>query len=290
MRYGLLDLIIDGLKWLFADKKERAFMSIPYNCQWCELLGICRDKENNWKCRNGCMILNYERKQKGILPPKCKTCEYLNVCRDKENKWKCRNGCIIINRQKNAFDTKAIENLTSTGGTGAAGDVASMLQEIASLDENDYYVAYVTLDKVMTYNEFLDWCNKTGISPDWCAICEKTDDGYYAEDIIGFNYNASSIEMGYNKEKYPNLNLFDITEDTESAMKTHTTSLLRYMADSKDFCNLFDENTSEEYLTRLADNIDKNGLNIYGFVVTAQKDTIMNICENTPYVYTKPLN
>lgn len=58
MRYGLLDLIIDGLKWLFADKKERAFMSIPYNCQCCELLGICRDEENNWKCRNGCIIIN----------------------------------------------------------------------------------------------------------------------------------------------------------------------------------------------------------------------------------------
>ena len=207
-----------------------------------------------------------------------------------KNKLTLYNDSIFKKPTGNAFDTKAIENLTSTGGTGAAGDVASMLQQIASLDENDYYVAYVTLDKVMTYNEFLDWCNKTGISPDWCAICEKTDAGYYAEDIIGFNYNASSIEMGYNKEKYPNLNLFDITEDTESAMKTHTTSLLRYMADSKDFCNLFDENTSEEYLTRLADNIDKNGLNIYGFVVTAQIDTIMNICENTPYVYTKPLN
>ena len=104
MRYGLLDLIIDGLKWLFADKKEKAFMSIPYNCQNCELLVMCRDEENNWKCRNGCMILNYERKQKGILPPKCKTCEYLNVCRDKENKWKCRNGCIIINQRKNTYE------------------------------------------------------------------------------------------------------------------------------------------------------------------------------------------
>ena len=61
MRYGLLDLIIDGLKWLFADKKERAFMSIPYNCQCCELLGICRGEENNWKCRNGCIIINRQK-------------------------------------------------------------------------------------------------------------------------------------------------------------------------------------------------------------------------------------
>ncbi len=207
-----------------------------------------------------------------------------------KNKLTLYNDSIFKKPTGNAFETKAIENFTRFGGTGAAGDVASMLQQIASLDEKDYYVAYVTLDKVMTYSEFLDWCNTTGISPDWCAICEKTDDGYYAEDIIGFNYNASSIEMGYNKEKYPNLNWFDIEDESDSAMKTHMTSLLRYMADSKDFCKMIDENTSEEYLNRLADNIDKNGINIYGFVVTAQKDTIMNICENTPYVYTTPLN
>ncbi len=75
-------------------------MALPYNCQYCELVGICRDKENEWKCRNGCMILNSERREKGILPNRCKTCEYLNVCRDKDNKWKCRNGCIIINNRK----------------------------------------------------------------------------------------------------------------------------------------------------------------------------------------------
>lgn len=99
MESFILDLIIDGLEWLFADKEKRAFMSIPYNCRYCELLGMCRDKENNWKCRNGCMILNQRRKENGILPPRCKTCEHLNACRDEANKWKCRNGCIIINQQ-----------------------------------------------------------------------------------------------------------------------------------------------------------------------------------------------
>lgn len=101
MRYGFFELIIDGIKWLFADKEKRALMSIPYyRCQCYELLGICRDEENKWKCRSGCMMLNYQRKEKGILPPRCKTCEYLNACRDEANKWKCRNGCIIINQQK----------------------------------------------------------------------------------------------------------------------------------------------------------------------------------------------
>ena len=104
MRYFLPYLIFDALEWLFADKEKRARMLLPYNCQCCELLGMCRDKENDWKCRHGCMILNYERREKGILPPRCKTCEYLHTCRDESNKWKCRNGCIIINQQKNTYD------------------------------------------------------------------------------------------------------------------------------------------------------------------------------------------
>lgn len=41
---------------------------ISYTCQYCELLGICRDSENKWKCLHGCMIINErearERKKK----------------------------------------------------------------------------------------------------------------------------------------------------------------------------------------------------------------------------------
>ena len=30
---------------------------VPYTCYTCELLGICRDERNGWKCRHGCMLL-----------------------------------------------------------------------------------------------------------------------------------------------------------------------------------------------------------------------------------------
>ena len=44
------------------DKKE--YEGLPYGCWHCELLGICRrKKEQGWKCYNGCMILNEERKR-----------------------------------------------------------------------------------------------------------------------------------------------------------------------------------------------------------------------------------
>ncbi len=51
-----LQLMDDFLEWLFADKYERKiFKYVPRYCRQCELMNICRDSDNNWKCRNGCM-------------------------------------------------------------------------------------------------------------------------------------------------------------------------------------------------------------------------------------------
>ena len=36
-----------------------SFYKLPKRCRTCELLGICRHKrEEQWKCYNGCMLLN----------------------------------------------------------------------------------------------------------------------------------------------------------------------------------------------------------------------------------------
>ena len=34
---------------------------LPENCRYCELLGMCRDEEQNWKCVKGCLILNQSK-------------------------------------------------------------------------------------------------------------------------------------------------------------------------------------------------------------------------------------
>lgn len=54
-------------QWILAKlqewKREQRIKQLPWTCQHCELLGICRDEQNGWKCRHGCMILNAERKK-----------------------------------------------------------------------------------------------------------------------------------------------------------------------------------------------------------------------------------
>jgi hypothetical protein len=44
--------------WKIVKRKKRQIPSIPYRCERCELLGICRDKERNWKCKRGCLLIN----------------------------------------------------------------------------------------------------------------------------------------------------------------------------------------------------------------------------------------
>ena len=56
----------DFFEWLLANKQEKDYLeNVPRNCRECELLGICRDKNNHWKCHCGCMVLNGGRKRYG---------------------------------------------------------------------------------------------------------------------------------------------------------------------------------------------------------------------------------
>ncbi|MEE1219489.1 MAG: anti sigma factor C-terminal domain-containing protein [Ruminococcus sp.] len=181
-------------------------------------------------------------------------------------------------------------------GTGASGSAEDAKKKINDFNETDYYLAYVSFDKVMTYDELVAWSEKSGIAPEWCAVCSKLNDGvrkYTANDIIGFNYAYSASEQGYNKEKYPYLNSFDIPLDnaTSKIMESHMTSMLRYMADNNAFCDMVRSNVSTDEFLELAENIEKNGLNIYGFAITAQKDTLLEISENenVSYIHTTPL-
>ncbi len=88
---------VEYRRWL--SEMQEKYEGLPRGCWDCELLGMCRrPKEQNWKCYDGCMLIN--QKYDG-LPRRCQRCELLETCRrPKEQGWKCYNGCIIINQQK----------------------------------------------------------------------------------------------------------------------------------------------------------------------------------------------
>lgn len=55
--YDFINFFSDLFERLFNDKENRDYLdNVPQYCIQCELLGICRDKENHWKCHNCCMV------------------------------------------------------------------------------------------------------------------------------------------------------------------------------------------------------------------------------------------
>ncbi len=202
---------------------------------------------------------------------------------------------------QNAFVPEDILDVKAVySGTGAAGSAQDAMEKLNALDKNDYYVGYVTLNKVMTYDELVKWSKATGVVPDWCAVCKKEKNSYEVDDIVGFNYLSSSGEMAYDNEKYPYLNYFDMVETVDDfpedaisteVMEAHMTSMLRFMADREEFRDMVGCITREDVLEQFADNIEENGLNIYGFAIVAQKDKLIEISslDDVHYIYTTPL-
>ncbi|MBQ4068371.1 MAG: anti sigma factor C-terminal domain-containing protein [Lachnospiraceae bacterium] len=161
---------------------------------------------------------------------------------------------------------------------------------IKNLPELELYMGYVTLSEVMSYDDFIKWCEDNYVvEPAWCATAFKNDDGYFTDQIMGFKLNDSCGQIAYDKEKYPYLSQFDVSLTavendyipSEEIMKKHFTSLLKYMGDREEFREVIgmDAFSSEEY-DKLADNVEKNGINIYGFTIVGAKEELLKLCEN----------
>lgn len=180
----------------------------------------------------------------------------------------------------------------------AAGDANSAAQKLIELNESNKYTAYVTLNRIMPYEKFIKYLNqiseKISLANVWCAVCTKngiksSDTEKFCAENLGFNcVLTSSHNLDWDREKYPYMLLWDGTSDDaafaeelvedmqkEKFMKTHFTSLLRYMADQKQFLKMMGRQ-SQSY-SDAADYVEKNGLMVYGFVCIADKDSILKL-------------
>ncbi len=170
---------------------------------------------------------------------------------------------------------------------------ARALERVNELNEIDYYVTYFTLDEIKDYDSFVQWTKEQKVDPLWCAIDVKENDFFAGH--IGFNFSNSSVDLDYDKKAYPYLTTFDASLSrnsqeeivSEEVMRTHVVSMFRYMADQKDFGKMMGFEKPEEYYTKIANLVEKQGLNIYGFVVVAQKDTLLHIskADGISYIY-----
>ena len=192
-------------------------------------------------------------------------------------------------------------------GTGAAGTKKEAFAELKKLNKKEMYNAYFTLDKVMTYQEFLNWTKKNDTLPTWCALCvtnEHTDDEakYMTLDrTMGFRYAGSCGISDFDKNKYPLLTQFSLAEkrDNESEdyysevdVKTHILSMLKFMKDESEFVKMVEgEDDLSSDINRLSEDIKKNGIHIYGFFTVDDKEELLRLSklDGIDYVYTTPI-
>lgn len=183
-------------------------------------------------------------------------------------------------------------------GAGAAGYPKEAFELLDTLESDEKYAAYSTLDKAMSYTEFVEWCAENEEYPEWCALCVKTENGYETvANNLGFLLNGGCCELGYDKDKYPYLSVFDMTEEMEKdsvkddVMRKHVASLLRYVADNPQFAEMMGRELSPDALRAAADNVEEYGVYIYGFSTADTGEYVQRLkgMEHIAYVYTVPM-
>ncbi len=171
-------------------------------------------------------------------------------------------------------------------GMGAAGTAEDAFAKLQELDERTMYTAYFSLDGLTDYETIF-----AQVGAAWYGVYNDT--GYFA----GFESAVSGKVFDWDREKYPMLSTLDsrgsyeemeANEASGDAMKTHFLSMLRYMQDHPQALKMF--GNEDASLGETIRYVEENGLQIYGFAVTADKATILELAQadNIAYVYTVP--
>lgn len=190
----------------------------------------------------------------------------------------------------------------------SAGSAQYAAEALEKLDEQENYIAYVSLDKMMPYQEFIKFLSELEeeeqIESVWCAVF-LGDQEKNSVNNLGFQCRfSSSHSLEWDREKYPRLVLWnqddneydvDFDEDVqnEDDMKTHFTSMLKYIADQEKFLKLQEPwgvYSAQEY-RNAADYVEGNGLMIYGFAGIGHKSALLKLNQEKEVyeIYTQKL-
>lgn len=179
-------------------------------------------------------------------------------------------------------------------------------EAIEAYNDNDWYLAYVSVNDIMDYKDFIKWFQNLSDQKElewgalWCAVHTEDADGYCVEPNIGFCPMPSGMSMSWDREKYPQLSLLDnsdsyndIKENDEEAMQTHFISMLSYIQDHDDILSMMGQTTdSPGRYQDMIDYVQNNGLKIHGFAVSAKKKTLLELYKEdvVSYIQTTPQN
>lgn len=157
---------------------------------------------------------------------------------------------------------------------------------LSSLRDDETYLAYVSLDRLMDYDDFIRFINDKSLGNVWCGVFIPESD--YDDELtrlelpyLGFICNPWFGREDAGLEEYPNLFTGLDNEDEladEDFAKQHFLSMLRYMRDNKRSVSVMSSiEDLSNVLDPAIDYVEKNGLKIYGFAITATKDKLLKI-------------
>lgn len=202
--------------------------------------------------------------------------------------------------------TKSLRKLEEEGEQvfsviGNREDAAEALKE---LSDSQNYMGYVTLDRMMTYSELMEFIGREEIGPAvWCAVAANSCEGddMFLTENLGFQCSLSRCSsLNWDREKYPNLIAWDEESDAktenpteliedEGYMTTHFISLLSYLSEQEKFLDMMDVNPAD--LRDAAKYVKENGITVYGFAVLLDKEEALRLHEldEVYEVYTCPV-
>lgn len=177
---------------------------------------------------------------------------------------------------------------------GASGTPEYALKKLQNLQENTNYLAYITLEHLTGYEEFITWFNSKELigTELWVAVYAEDDIGrpFYN---VGFYPNRDGAVMSYDEELYPLLRSNDEFFPTDGeTMKTHFISMLKYMRDNETFFEMINQSEKPvSYFDTFIHLIEENGLWLNGFAIVAEKEELLRLSEEEEiaYIHTTPM-
>jgi len=176
---------------------------------------------------------------------------------------------------------------TENGGTlsyhvSSAGTPEESLETIRNLSDQKTYKAYISLDKVLTFDEANTFQKEWSLDG-WMAVV-LGNDGTVAPANVGFCLQASPNTIAYDEDMYPLLTLrkFDgtfVDLETEEQARTHLESLLRYYADQTEFQQLMGMELTSAGLDEMLSYLEENGVQVYGLCAVCDKATLLKLME-----------
>lgn len=181
------------------------------------------------------------------------------------------------------------------GGRKAATELLEMLVP------EQKYIGYASFNNVIDYEDVGKMLNEYDVMLSWVGIVTSNENH---QEVIGmYNYFSGSM-YPFDSEKYPFLLGYKGLGDDDTNVgieykkyaKQHFISMLKYMNEQKEFLEMiepleyWEENIEEGYYLDKIEYIEKNGLNVYGVAVVADKETLLelNMHENVYSIATEP--